>query len=367
MKNRLLKTYFIISTFVLILIMLISAIFLLTVYKNNSDNAVSLLDNMKSNLTTVYLADDNFNSELFKNRIKKIISDNKRIQAIVLSDSSNKVSYLYIKNRKILKDIPSETGSAISYPQYRNIGLFYSVFNSTVIIPGNNSYNLEIVYQVISNNDIAGIMKISIIILLIFIILSIVFILYLPEKNKPVITVNVKDDKKEISSQESSKLQEPNNLVWEEYLEKKLDYELEKAASFDQDVTFAVISFEKSSNDIKGIKKNLIETVSSYFSHDLSFEFGKKGFAVIIPDTDLETGISRIKALIIRFEQLFNIEEIFSGLSSRNGRLISSGRLIKEATGALNKAFSEPDRKIIAFRSDPEKYREYISSRNFDV
>ena len=156
-----------------------------------------------------------------------------------------------------------------------------------------------------------------------------------------------------------------NSLVWEEYLEKKLKYELEKAASFDQDVSFAIISFENSGVNFKQIKKDLIDTVNSYFSMDLSFEYGKKGISLIIPDNTLEQAISEVKAFIVRLEQLFSLHNLKAGLSSRNGRIISPSIIINEAEGALKKAFKEPERNLIAFRSDPEKYRQYISSKNF--
>ncbi len=84
-----------------------------------------------------------------------------------------------------------------------------------------------------------------------------------------------------------------------------------------------------------------------------------------MPDKELEEGITEINAFIARLEELYDIDNIKAGLSSRNSRIISPSILIKEASGALKKAFSEPDRKLIAFRSDPDKYRNYISSHNF--
>ena len=49
------------------------------------------------------------------------------------------------------------------------------------------------------------------------------------------------------------------------------------------------------------------------------------------------------------------------GLSSRNGRLVSGKRLIREAAFALDKTGKEGEETIIGFRPDPGKFREYIS------
>jgi len=50
-------------------------------------------------------------------------------------------------------------------------------------------------------------------------------------------------------------------------------------------------------------------------------------------------------------------------MSSRSGRLLNAERLILEADEALKKARTEEKSPIIAFKSDPEKYREFISKQ----
>ena len=369
MKNNLFKLYLLINLSLIFLITITSGIYFASVYKTNSRQGLDTIRKMKTDLTTVYLAEGSFSSDLFKNRVKKAVSDNNRIYSIIISDSYNKVEYLYIKNRQLLAENPvSDINGNIEYPQYSNTGFSYSVLNDSFIIPGNNTHNIEILYKIISSSEIVRIFKILIIFLLIFIIVSIIFIIYLPDRKKTVITVKTDNEPaspETVNTSLSQSKDSENYLIWEEYLEKKLKYELEKAASFDQDVSFAIISFEKSSSNFKQLKKDLIDTVNSYFSLDLSFEYGKKGLALIIPDKTLEEGLSEVKSFLVRLEELFNFDNLKAGLSSRNERIISPSIIIKEAEGALKKAFSEPARNLIAFRSDPEKYREYLSSKNF--
>jgi hypothetical protein len=52
------------------------------------------------------------------------------------------------------------------------------------------------------------------------------------------------------------------------------------------------------------------------------------------------------------------------GLSSRSGRLIDPERLLFEASQALKKALKDPASPIVAFKSDPEKYRAFMAVQN---
>ena len=67
---------------------------------------------------------------------------------------------------------------------------------------------------------------------------------------------------------------------------------------------------------------------------------------------------------INKFANLLKLKaELCIGLSSRAGRLVDANRLILEANKALEKALSDPESHVIAFKSDPEKYREYIANK----
>ncbi|MDR0641743.1 MAG: hypothetical protein LBG07_04700, partial [Treponema sp.] len=52
------------------------------------------------------------------------------------------------------------------------------------------------------------------------------------------------------------------------------------------------------------------------------------------------------------------------GISSRSGRLIDAERIMLEAREALKRAAEDNASHIVAFKSDPEKYRQYVKSRN---
>jgi hypothetical protein len=107
------------------------------------------------------------------------------------------------------------------------------------------------------------------------------------------------------------------------------------------------------------------EAVNFFTMRDLIFEKAEQCISIIVPSTDLEQGIGRAE----EFRSRINDKMIKSskepiklciGLSSRSGRLVEAKRLMLEASTALEKAQEDPASPIIAFKSDLEKYREYI-------
>lgn len=101
-----------------------------------------------------------------------------------------------------------------------------------------------------------------------------------------------------------------------------------------------------------------------FLFQDMLFEYGRNGFSVILPNTELDAAIKEAEAFRdgVCTKKISNCT-LSAGLSSRNGRLINGSRLINEASAALGKAMNDSGSKIIAFRSDPEKYRQFIASR----
>ena len=157
-----------------------------------------------------------------------------------------------------------------------------------------------------------------------------------------------------------------SNIGWEAYTQDRLASELHICASSEQDLV--VLLMECGENvDCDDIlyRKIANEAVEVFNLRDLTFEYGNRGISVIIPNTGLEQGISKAEAFHARlfksiFDSFHSKNDFLIGVSSRSGRLIEAERLLLEASRSLEKAKTEPDSPIIAFKSDPEKYREYI-------
>ena len=54
-------------------------------------------------------------------------------------------------------------------------------------------------------------------------------------------------------------------------------------------------------------------------------------------------------------------EKLAIGISTRSLRLLPGSRLITEANQALEKAFDETGLPIVAFRVNPDKYRQFVA------
>jgi GGDEF domain-containing protein len=115
--------------------------------------------------------------------------------------------------------------------------------------------------------------------------------------------------------------------------------------------------------------RRFCEEVVLFFEHrDLIFEYRQQGISVICPNRSLEQAITSSEEFSNRvrgkfFQPAGTKIDLRFGLSSRSGRLINAERLMIEAGEALKRAIEDTASHIVAFKSDPEKYRQYLSSR----
>ena len=159
-----------------------------------------------------------------------------------------------------------------------------------------------------------------------------------------------------------------SNIGWEEYTGERLDSELHRCSSTEHDLTLITMEFTDLTNDTM-FNQAAGEATSFFGSRDLLFEYGKYGISVILPGDDLETGISKSEKFHQRMKGKFppgpnSASNLFIGLSSRAGRLLNAERLMFESKQALEKAKQDPESSIIAFKSDPEKYRAFIRNQS---
>jgi GGDEF domain-containing protein len=156
-----------------------------------------------------------------------------------------------------------------------------------------------------------------------------------------------------------------SNIGWEEYIDERLDSELHRCSSTENDLTLVVIEFNDITTDT--MYRQAAEETSTFFSsRDLLFEYGEYGIAIILPGINLDASISKSEKFHQRITGKFPARykqksSLHIGLSSRAGRLLNSHRLIFEAKEALNRAKPHPSPSIIAFKNKTKKYRAFIS------
>lgn len=162
-----------------------------------------------------------------------------------------------------------------------------------------------------------------------------------------------------------------SGLGWSEYLPERLGAELSRAASFEQDLVLLELSHEGISRESASYRVILRILLEFFSFRDLAFEQGPYGLAVILPNIDSEHALrmaeeflKKVTALLREEGDASDYRKLFLGLSSRSGRLVDAGRVITEARAALTRAREEGDSRIVAFKADPNKYRNYISARS---
>ncbi len=153
---------------------------------------------------------------------------------------------------------------------------------------------------------------------------------------------------------------------WEEYLIKRLDGELVRAASGEQDLSIFTLRIPEID-----WKSDSGKAVSEHIRHiarlaDLVFDYNEDGATIVLP------GLNTDQALVMAETVHSELKKIISdkgldypvaiGISTRSLRLISASRLANESQEALKRAMEDLDSPIIAFRVDPAKYKDFLAS-----
>ncbi|MBO4546124.1 MAG: hypothetical protein J5700_00970 [Treponema sp.] len=154
---------------------------------------------------------------------------------------------------------------------------------------------------------------------------------------------------------------------WESYLNTRLESELVRAASSEQDLALALIKIPgmTKESDYYG---NICQVLQNFFQFkDFIFECKEDGFAAIMQHSDVDTAMQNAEVLhsniASALQSAGQSAKPLIGISSRSLRLISAERLKNEAEQALVHAADDPNSPIIAFRVNPEKYRKYIGGQ----
>jgi len=163
---------------------------------------------------------------------------------------------------------------------------------------------------------------------------------------------------------------ERGRIVREENTETRLTEELQRCAAAGQDLTFIVIEY-KAVSDETFYARFTADAARFFSSRDFVCEKGERGISVICPDFNLDTGFLNAdefhNRIMGKYPALFTAKtDLCMGLSSRSGRPVNAERLMFEAEEALERAMMDPVSHIVAFKSDPEKYRAFMESRGQD-
>lgn len=159
---------------------------------------------------------------------------------------------------------------------------------------------------------------------------------------------------------------EKTGFGWEQYMPTRLDSELIRAASSEQDLALFTVR-------IPGIDwttpegKETASIIKDWIKfNDLVFDYGSDGFTAIFQNQNTDAALAEAEKTHTEIVSVLkransSAETPFVGISTRSLRLISGKRLFNESEQALFHAMEDKDSPIVAFRVNPDKYRSYLA------
>jgi hypothetical protein len=390
MNRRILVFYYIISMLFLLFILLFAAYRLKITIDGNREEAGNALESLRISALSIYLAEGDFESEYFRQTMRRKFSDTDRLLLLAIYSKGDGIYYLISEDPSYLSTNPGQSNGTPwrGEPDYT----IRPVYENRITLPlspgmGNDLF-IDGIFRDLNKEQLYPILREIFYILLVYFLIAGVFLLAAATVKSPGqrrFSAGASSGSRAYRSRSApaadsrlppaSPLQEQpahvlagpdqaaglfspaTGLGWSQHLSPRLTSELERAAGSDQDLSLLLISRRNG-----GIRDLAFSILEAFPLRDLAFEYDAETIAVIIPDKDLDHCLQEAKDFQSRSSRA--AAPVSVGLSARNGRLVSSSRLLSEAAQALKQAESAEGGQIVAFRADPDKYRASIAARS---
>ena len=143
-----------------------------------------------------------------------------------------------------------------------------------------------------------------------------------------------------------------------------LEEELIHASGNETDLSVIIIRIQSLNKDEEILQQLIDDFNQASENKGKLYNYNSDSFGIILTDTPLDDGMKVTDSIynIVNSTLTKNGLDcsITIGISSRTGRLISGERLITEAEQAQKHAEEDSTSPVIAFRVNPEKYRNFI-------
>jgi hypothetical protein len=375
MNRRILVFYYIISMLFLLFIFFFAAYRLKITIDGNREQSEKALEALRISALSIYLAEGDFDSRYFKDTMRRKFSETDRLLLLAVYSSRDGIRYLISTDQSYLTAPPGRSDESPwrGEPEYKVL----PVFENRITLPFSpgvekNLY-LDGIFRDLDKAQVYPILREIFYILVVYFLIASVFLL-------SAATVKSPEQKRDSAAADSrfpaaaAAHEQPGQLLagpdqaaglfspttglgWNQHLSPRLTSELERAAGSDQDLSLMLISRRNG-----GIRDLALVVLEAFPLRDLAFEYDSETIAVIIPDKDFDHCLLEAKNFQKRSTFGGTAGPVRIGLSARNGRLVSSSRLISEAAQALKQAEASMGRRIVAFRADPDKYRASIAA-----
>ncbi len=377
MKKNILLFYYIISGLFLIFIAVLIGYRINDRLKQNLTAVRKQYEELKIIGLSTYLAEGSFNSEYFKQKMQTGLRNTDRLLLLNIYSREKGIFYLITKNKDYLATSPEEPSSWSGQPVYRLDSIQEIKFTSSFAPGIRQDLFIDGIFLRFNRADLYPVLKEALYFILVYVLFSGIILLLLTT-SAPAMGSGLEqlDAMPAASPQTSSRtlglkslLSPDTGLGRQEHLKLRLRFELERAASFDQDLSLLIVSLDQaaSGRNDRQIYRQLGKMILERFPfRDLSFAHENDSYAVILPDKNLDEALKDARIFqksVADGDWSGRRITVSIGLSARNGRLISEERLLFEAGKALEQATEGGGIRIIAFRADPDKFRKLISAR----
>jgi hypothetical protein len=395
MNRRILVFYYIISALFLLFILLFAAYRLKITIDGNREDSEKSLEALRISALSIYLAEGDFDNEYFRTAMRRKFSETERLLLLAIYSSRDGIHYLIATDQSYLSTTPEQSKGASwrGEPEYT----VRPVYENRITRPLGPGMGRELfidgIFRDLEKEQVYPILREIFYILLVYFLIASVFLLsaatvkgsgykrispatasrskarrppsFAPT-DAPLSAASPRSDRPgqapSYADAAADLFSPTTGLGWSQHLYPRLTSELERAAASDQDLSLLLISCE--SGRIEDLALSALE---AFPLRDLAFEYSADTVAVILPDKDLDHCLREARDFQKRTASRRPAAPISIGLSARNGRLVSSNRLLDEAGQALKQAESTGGRGIVAFRADPDKYRAAIAARSTDL
>lgn len=388
MRKNIISGYIIFSIILFIALITIYSLRIKSTWNTNYKTVETSFKDYMQDVSSLYSYKE-YDINNFKESMAALYKKEERLLLFILySRSSEGIEYLYTDNAGLLKNSNKDRINIgwQGQPQYADLPL--QRFGTEVITLPLDIHEGDIyadgVYIILGRTDLFNFIVEILIALGSFLVLSIVFLIFIsPQK----INNNSKDNKPEkqkarrkkiIEELENPAVKESENtgsknlfspftgLGFKENFKKRLNLELQRAESFEHDLSLIIISIDRFEyfEDPPVVYSKIGKMILDDFKHqDLIFEYGNGDFILILPAVKLEEGIKSMEYFKNKVASSMITGQpvtVSSGLSSKNERTISSNVLIDETKNALEHANDSGKNQLFAFKADPEKYSQMV-------
>jgi GGDEF domain-containing protein len=373
MNPRIVAGYLVFCILLFVGLLSFSAVGIVKTWNSNLQVAEEELLALSRESSPFFLAGGDFSDPEFRQSIRESFDRRPRLLSMTIYSRTEGALYVLARRKEAAPVRPADANWS-GRPAYGDLPTGTTVLRRLYAPGSEGQLLLEGVFTILSREDVFPILRTGFVILLCFFLATLVVLVVTPSDRSRAASAAVTGPRRSpaassrVASQQSSgrpagsgELVNPDTGIgWRHHLDHRLKYELERAASFDQDLALVIIELVGSQTGGRSYVRGAGIVRRAVPFADLVFEYGKTGYAVIIPDYDIEQAIKGV-ALLKR--ELPGYLAISAGVASRNGRLVSEDRLIEEAKQALKRAVKGGAGTIEAFKADPDRYRDMISHR----